>query len=48
MADSGKFDLVAPALVFGLEAVDIVVTDRDVRPEVVETLTAHDIRVIVA
>lgn len=48
MADSGKFDLIAPALVFGLDDVDVIVTDAGVRPEVVETLTAHDIRVIVA
>jgi DeoR family transcriptional regulator of aga operon len=48
MADSAKFDLVAPALVFGLDQVDVIVTDRGVRPEVVETLTAHEIRVIVA
>jgi DeoR/GlpR family transcriptional regulator of sugar metabolism len=48
MADSGKFDLVAPALVFGLDEVDIIVTDSGVRPEVVEDLTARDIRVIVA
>jgi len=48
IADSGKFDLVAPALVFGLDEVDIVVTDSDVRPAVVENLTARGIRVIVA
>lgn len=48
MADSAKFDLVAPAFVFGLDEVDVIVTDTGVRPEVVETLTAHDIRVIVA
>ena len=48
IADSGKFDLVAPALVFGLDGVDVIVTDRGVRPEVVEDLTARDIRVIVA
>jgi DeoR/GlpR family transcriptional regulator of sugar metabolism len=48
MADSGKFDLVAPALVFGLEEVDVIVTDSGVRQEVVDDLTARDIRVIVA
>ena len=48
IADSGKFDLVAPALVFGLVEVDVIVTDSGVRPEVVEELTARDIRVIVA
>jgi DeoR/GlpR family transcriptional regulator of sugar metabolism len=48
IADSGKFDLVAPALVFGLDGVDVIVTDSGVRPEVIEGLTARDIRVIVA
>lgn len=48
MADSGKFNLVAPALVFGLDEVDVIVTDSGVRAEVVENLTARDIRVIVA
>ena len=48
IADSGKFDLVSPALVFGLDEVDVIVTDSGVRPEVVEALTARDIRVIVA
>jgi len=48
MADAGKFDLVAPALVFGLDEVDVIVTDSGVRPEVVKDLTARAIRVIVA
>jgi DeoR family transcriptional regulator, aga operon transcriptional repressor len=48
IADSGKFELVAPALVFGLDGVDVIVTDSGVRPEVVESLTARNIRVIVA
>lgn len=48
MGDSTKFDHVAPALVFGLDEVDVIVTDSGVRAEVVETLTARDIRVIVA
>jgi DeoR/GlpR family transcriptional regulator of sugar metabolism len=48
IADSGKFDLVASALVFGLDEVDVIVTDSGVRAEVVEDLTAGGIRVIVA
>jgi DeoR family transcriptional regulator of aga operon len=48
MADSGKFDLVAPALVFGLDQVDAIVTDSNVQAQVVEDLTARGIRVIVA
>ena len=48
IADSGKFDLVAPAFVFGLDEVDVIVTDSGVRPEVIENLAARHIRVIVA
>jgi DeoR/GlpR family transcriptional regulator of sugar metabolism len=48
LADSGKFDLVAPAMVFGLDDVDVIVTDSSVRPQVVEDLRARDIQVIVA
>jgi len=48
IADAGKFDLVAPAFVFGLDDVDVVVTDGSVAPEVVVDLTARGIRVIVA
>lgn len=48
IADSSKFDLVAPAFVFGLDEVDVIVTDSGVRAEVVEDLTARNIRVIVA
>jgi Transcriptional regulators of sugar metabolism len=48
MADSGKFDLVAPALVFGLDEVDVIVTDSGVRAQVVEDLAARGIRIIVA
>jgi DeoR/GlpR family transcriptional regulator of sugar metabolism len=48
MADSTKFDHVAPALVFGLDEVDVIVTDSGVRQEVVDDLVARRIRVIVA
>jgi DeoR family transcriptional regulator of aga operon len=48
IADSGKFDLVAPALVFGLDDIDVIVTDSGVRPEVVANLAARGIQVIVA
>lgn len=48
MADSGKFELVAPALVFGLDEVDVIVTDSGLRADILEDLTARDIRVIVA
>jgi DeoR family transcriptional regulator of aga operon len=48
IADSGKFDFVAPAFVFGLDQVDVIVTDRGVRPDVVADLSSRGIRVIVA
>jgi len=48
MADSGKFDLVAPAFVFGLDEIDVIVTDSGVRPEIVDDLTARGIKVIIA
>lgn len=48
MADSRKFDLVAPAFVFGLDEIDVVVTDAGVRPEVVDDLTGRGIQIIVA
>lgn len=48
MADASKFDQVAPAFVFGLDEIDIIVTDSGVRPEIVEDLTARGIQVIIA
>lgn len=48
LADATKFDTVAPAFVFGLDEIDVVVTDSGVRPEVVQSLTARGIEVIVA
>jgi DeoR/GlpR family transcriptional regulator of sugar metabolism len=48
MADSAKFETLAPAFVFGLEEVDIVVTDSGIDPAVVRELSARGIRVIVA
>jgi DeoR/GlpR family transcriptional regulator of sugar metabolism len=48
LADSGKFDLVAPARVFGLDEVDVIVTDSGVRPEIVQNLAARGIEVIIA
>ena len=48
LADARKFDLVAPAYVFGLDAVDTIVTDAAVRPETVDGLRDRDVEVIVA
>lgn len=48
LADSTKFDLLAPAFVFGLEEVDAIVTDRGIRPDTLEALHMHPgLRVIV-
>jgi DeoR/GlpR family transcriptional regulator of sugar metabolism len=48
LADSSKFDLVAPAFVFGLEEVDVLVTDAAVRPALVRALEGRGLRVVVA
>ena len=48
LADASKFDLVAPAFVFGLEDVDVLVTDATVRDEVVAGLEARNVRVMIA
>jgi DeoR/GlpR family transcriptional regulator of sugar metabolism len=48
LADSSKFWQVAPAFVFGLDEVDVVVTDPGVDRADITTLQAHQVRVIVA
>jgi DeoR family transcriptional regulator of aga operon len=48
MADSTKFDHVAPALVFGFDAVDVIVTDAAINEAIVEELRSKGIRVVVA
>lgn len=48
MADATKFDLVAPAVVLGLDEVNTIVTDSRVRPATIDALTARGIQVIVA
>jgi DeoR/GlpR family transcriptional regulator of sugar metabolism len=48
LADSSKFCQVAPAFVFGLSEVNVVVTDAGVEPADVATLKGHNVRVIVA
>jgi DeoR/GlpR family transcriptional regulator of sugar metabolism len=48
LADATKFDLVAPAFVFGLDQVDLVVTDERARPETLAALRALSIDVVVA
>ena len=48
MADSTKFDHVAPALVFGFDAVDVIVTDAGINEAIVEELRSKGIRVVVA
>lgn len=41
LADSTKFDLLAPAFVFGLEEVAAIVTDAGIRPDTLKALHAH-------
>jgi DeoR/GlpR family transcriptional regulator of sugar metabolism len=48
LADARKFDLVAPAWVFDLDAGDTLVTDARVRPASVAALEARGVHVIVA
>jgi DeoR/GlpR family transcriptional regulator of sugar metabolism len=48
LADHTKFGKVAPALVMPLEKVHVIVTDRDLAPDIVESLSAKGIKVILA
>jgi DeoR family transcriptional regulator of aga operon/DeoR family fructose operon transcriptional repressor len=48
LADARKFDLVAPAYVFGLDEVDTIVTNDAARTETVDALRERGIEVIVA
>jgi DeoR/GlpR family transcriptional regulator of sugar metabolism len=48
LADASKFELVAPGFVFGLEEVDVLVTDDGVSPLMLEAVRAAGVRVVVA
>jgi DeoR/GlpR family transcriptional regulator of sugar metabolism len=48
LADHTKFGKVAPALVMELDKVHVIVTDRDLAPDIVECLSAKGIKVILA
>jgi len=48
LADARKFDLVAPAYVFGLDEVDTIVTNDAARPETIAALRERGVEVIVA
>jgi DeoR/GlpR family transcriptional regulator of sugar metabolism len=48
LADSTKFWQVSPAFVFGLDKVDMVITDSGVDPADVGALQSHRIKVVVA
>ena len=48
LADHTKFGKVAPALVMPIEKVHVIVTDRDLAPDIVESLSASGIKVILA
>ena len=46
LADSSKFDRVAPGFMFGFEQVGTLVTDEHVRPSTVDAVSAMGTRVI--
>jgi DeoR/GlpR family transcriptional regulator of sugar metabolism len=48
LADASKFDLVAPAYVFGLDEIDTIVTDWTLDPDRVAEIERRGIRVVVA
>ena len=48
LADATKFDLVAPAWVFGLEEVDTIVTDWTLAPDRIADLERRGVRMVVA
>jgi DeoR/GlpR family transcriptional regulator of sugar metabolism len=48
LADATKFDLVAPAFVFGLSEVDTIVTDATLAPDRIAEVERQGIRLIVA
>jgi len=48
LADHSKFGKVAPALVMPLDKVHVIVTDRGLAPDIVESLNAKGIQVILA
>jgi len=48
LADHTKFGKVAPALVMPLEKVHVIVTDRELAADIVESLCAKGIQVILA
>jgi DeoR/GlpR family transcriptional regulator of sugar metabolism len=48
LADHTKFGKVAPALVMPIDKVHVIVTDRDLAPDIVESLSASGIKVILA
>ncbi len=48
LVDSAKFEAVAPALVFGLDEVNVIVTDAGIDSKVAAELGSRGIRVIVA
>ena len=48
LADASKFEQVAPGYVFGLEEVDVLVTDDGTAPATIEAVRAAGVRVVVA
>ena len=48
LADASKFQQVAPAFVFGIEEVDVLVTDDAVPAAILDAVRQRGVRVIVA
>jgi DeoR/GlpR family transcriptional regulator of sugar metabolism len=48
MAESRKFDLIGPAIVCGLQAVDVLVTDAGIRRDKSNGLKSAGIEVVLA
>jgi DeoR/GlpR family transcriptional regulator of sugar metabolism len=48
LADSTKFDQVAPGFVFGFEEIDTIVTDSGIQADTLRALRARGVEVLVA
>jgi len=48
IADSSKFKKSGLAFISGFDKIHKIVTDKDIEPQMVETLNRHNIEVIIA
>ena len=46
LVDHTKFGKVAPALVLAIKALDVIITGREVSPEIVESISAQNVRIL--